>query len=167
MAAARESEIKQASYSSSKWRWFGLAAVAVVAGAITLWFIAIRPAYQDFQLQQRLAALQAEPGAQTRTLLGIRETPIGELVRLPDDRVFVMFGASAPAGETYQAWEVLEDEARSLKTWQGRAFETEEPLAPQSTFKVTLEPAGGSDTPSGNPIALLPLDPEAGEPSAE
>lgn len=60
--------------------------------------------------------------------------------------------SAAPAGRSYQAWHRVSGESASLAVFEGT--EVAVPLAgllpPGATITVTLEPAGGSEAPTGD-----------------
>jgi hypothetical protein len=76
-----------------------------------------------------------------------------ELVVGPRGRAALVLDglAPAPSGRSYQAWHTVSGESASLGVFAGT--EVAVPLAgllpPGATVVVTLEPAGGSEVPSG------------------
>lgn len=134
----------------------GLAAAAAVAAAVGLgvWAASLsgsldaeRSAAAD---SARVAAILAAGDAE-RLVLGGES----EVVRTPQgDAVIVMRDLpAAPDGLTYEAWVI--DEGAPVKAGLfdgGDALEVvllSEPVREGSTVAVTLEPAGGSDRPTG------------------
>lgn len=62
---------------------------------------------------------------------------------------------SAPAGKTWEAWVIRGGTAARAGITADRGITTLElgaPLAPGDTVAITVEPAGGVDTPTGPPI---------------
>lgn len=136
---------------SSSWRWWlGAGMAAKVAAGLWL----LRPTH-DYEVRRLLDHYARRPGAKEEILTGTDGKPVGTLVRLPDNRLFVAFYNAPGDQQVYQAWETMKT-TRSLGSWQGYTFLTE-PLAVGSTLIVTLEPLGGSSQPTGEPLVLVSL----------
>jgi len=137
----------------SAWRWgLGLGMAAKTGAA--LWLLGHTPPYE---VRKQLDDYGSRPGAVEAPLVDVHGRNVGELVRLPDNRLFVAFDRPPAEGRAFQAWEVVGGVPQPLGTWQGHAFLTERPLAPGSAFAVSLEPPGGSPHPTGEPLVLIPL----------
>lgn len=134
-------------------RWLGLALLtAALAG---VWFGFVQPRLQEDLIAQQLREYQARPGAVTYTLRS-SAGEVGTLVRLANNQLFVVLEAPPEANRVYQVWEIRDDSARSLGTFDQRAFFVSEPLAMGSRFGLTQEPPGGSEEPTGE-FLTLPL----------
>lgn len=67
---------------------------------------------------------------------------------------------AAPEGSTWQAWTVTGDRATSAGTFDvtsGEAVALEASVAGADAVAVSLEPAGGSESPTTDPVLVLPL----------
>lgn len=106
-----------------------------------------------------VAVLQSEDGAATYTLSGPAGVS-GELV-VSSDEVAVITVAGLdplPAGQTYQVW-IIDADGRPVHggflgiTAEGEAVGTlVEDVSGASAVAVTVEPAGGSEQPTSDPI---------------
>jgi anti-sigma-K factor RskA len=137
----------------SAWRWGLGLGMAAKAGA-ALWLLGHTPPYE---VRKQLDDYGSRPGAVEAPLVDVHGHIVGDFVRLPDNRLFVAFDRLPTEGRAFQAWEVVGGVPEPLGTWQGHTSFTERPLAPGSTFAVSLEPPGGSPQPTGEPLVLIPL----------
>jgi anti-sigma-K factor RskA len=67
---------------------------------------------------------------------------------------------AAPEGSTWQAWTVTGDRAVSAGTFDaasGDAVTLQASVAGADAVAVSLEPEGGSESPSTEPVLVLPL----------
>ena len=134
------------------WRWglgLGLAAKAAAA----LWLLGQAP---PAEVRKEFEAYRSRPGAVADPLLDMRGQTVGDVVRLPDRRLFVAFDNLPAENQIFHAWEVVGGVPRLLGVWQGHTFVTERPLALGSTFAVSLEPAERS-FPTREPVVLISL----------
>lgn len=139
-----------------RWQgWVGLTAAAAIA--VTAWVGFLQPLYQDFRIDQRLQTVQTHPGTVSEVLLSDTDESLGTLVRLPDNRLFVVLNDVPPRGQVYQGWEIVDGTPVSLGTYDGRVLEIAQPLGIGSVFGVTLEPPGGSRQPTTTPLLLYKL----------
>jgi anti-sigma-K factor RskA len=147
-----ETGSKRAAEDRPSYRWaaFGLAAALGLAA-----WLALGPFSSSGRVERQVARYQAEPGALSTRLVTPDGAEIGTLVRLNDDRLFVAF-EEVPASGVYQLWEIRDGSAESLAVVEGRISLTA-PVADGSLFAVTLEPAGGSDRPTSDPLVRVPL----------
>ena len=138
---AARAEPRGATVVPMRRRWlFPATAVAAVAAAcaaigLGLWANSLRdgPA-------QRVVAVQGAPG---------------QLVVSEDRALLVVCLEEAPADRTYEAWVIVDDRPRPAGLFAGgcRSVDLEEPVDEGDVVAVTLEPAGGSDRPTGDILA--------------
>jgi len=145
--------IRGRSPEGSAWRWGLGLGMAAKAGA-ALWLLGHTHPYE---VRKQLDNYGSQPGAVEAPLVDVHGHIVGDLVRLPDNRLFVAFDWPPAEGRAFQAWEVVTDVPWPLGVWQGYTFLTERPLAPGSAFAVSLEPIGGSPQPTSEPLVLIPL----------
>ncbi|MGW4642732.1 anti-sigma factor [Sphaerisporangium sp. NPDC004334] len=145
----------------------GLAA-AFLAAAVGLGVVAVRTGDQLDRARaggERLAAVLAAPDARTvtRTADGVTGTLV--VSRSQGRMVFVSAGLSAlPEGRTYQLWRIGPSGAVPDGLTRPGADGRTPPVVlgtPGDATKVgvTVEPAGGSRRPSGDPLLVMPLPP--------
>lgn len=129
-----------------------------LALGVAVFFIAQRFLPQPpLTAEQRLEQTCNETGVVCQALLGANNVEIGTLAKRPDNTLFVVFNAPPPSGQVYQGWEIAASQIDSLGTYESQVLEITQPLAPESTFGVTLEPPGGSPQPTTTPIVLYEL----------
>ncbi len=134
--------------------WVALALAAALA--VVAW-LGLRPALETYQVAQRLDRLCAEAGVRCETLASDGNEPLGTLAVRPDNSLYVVFDRSPPAGQVYQAWEIVGGTPQSLGTSDERVLDIARAVSSDSTFGVSLEPPGGSAQPTSTPIVVLPL----------
>jgi anti-sigma-K factor RskA len=99
----------------------------------------------------RVVAILAQPGARQIPTKG----GSGLLVVSPTRKAVLVANNLTPAGrgKTYEAWVVQDDRAQPAGLFRGgpgaKVVELTEPVARGAVVGVTLEPAGGSRTPTG------------------
>jgi anti-sigma-K factor RskA len=141
------------------WRLFGpggLAAAAVLAlvtVGMFVWNAALQEENQTLQgeLQgQRTHALEGTGAAQ-----GVR----GEVVRLGDERAMLVAEnlPSPPEGETYETWILREDVPEPAGLFEPdaagvAAAPIEGSIEDADAVAVTVEPSGGSSSPTSDPL---------------
>ncbi len=141
------------------WRLFGpggltaAAVLALVTVGMFVWNASLQEENQTLQgeLQgQRTYALQG-----TGTAQGVQ----GEIVRLGDERAVLMAEdlPSPPEGETYQAWIMREDVPEPAGLFEPNdagvaAAPIEGSIEGADAVAVTLEPSGGSSSPTSDPL---------------
>ena len=145
-----------------RWQKVVLAAAAVLAvgaGALGVG-LALRPAVSPSTAEEIFAAPDVRtvsgdiPGGGTATVVFSREKDAG---------VLVMNGVSPPQpGTVYQMWLVDSDGPHSAGTMDAKAVAPSTTavlpdLGESQTLAFTIEPPGGSERPSGEPFAALPL----------
>ncbi len=141
------------------WRLFGpggLAAAAVLA-LVTIGMFA-----WNVSLQEENQALQGYiRGQQTYALqgTGAAQEVHGEVVPLGDERAVLMVEdcPSPPEGETYQAWIMREDVPEPAGLFEPNdagiaAAPLEGSIEGADAVAVTLEPLGGSSSPTSDPL---------------
>lgn len=134
--------------------WVGLALAAAIA--VVAW-VGLRPTLETYQTAQRLERLCGEPGVSCETLSDDANRPLGTLALSDDNEVFVVFDQAPPAGQVYQAWEIVGGTPQSLGIWTGRVLDVGQALGAESVFGVSVEPPGGSPQPTSTPIVVVPL----------
>ncbi len=118
--------IRGRSSEDSAWRWgLGLGMAAKVG--VALWLLGHTPPYE---VRKQLDEYGSRPGAVETPLVDVHGHIIGDLVRLPDNRLFVAFDRPPPEGRAFQAWEVVTGVLRPLGTWQGHTFPYRTPPRP-------------------------------------
>ena len=134
------------------WRW-GLSLGLAAKAAAAFWLIGQAP---PAEVREQLEVYRSRPGAVTDALFDVRGSIVGDVVRLPDKRLFVAFDNLPADDRVFHAWEVVGGVPQPLGAWYGHTFVTERPLAPGSTFAVSLEPSESS-FPTQEPVVVLPL----------
>jgi anti-sigma-K factor RskA len=134
----------------------GLAAAAVLA-LVTVGMFAWNAA-----LQEENQTLQGElQGQQTHALKGTgpAQEVHGEVVRLGDERAVLVAEdcPSPPEGETYQAWIMREDVPKPAGVFEPNntgvaATPLDGSIEGADAVAVTLEPSGGSSSPTSDPL---------------
>lgn len=154
-----------ASRTSRTVRWLSAAAAVLAIGAIGAGTFA----YQERQTAETLTAqsqMVADLMASPDTI--VRKMPMGNassaVVMSPSRGEAVMVAQGVPAlaaDQTYELWTLTADgDARPAGTWQPNAngiatVPLTGDLGGTTAVAVTIEPAGGSATPSGDPIAKV------------
>lgn len=134
------------------WRW-GLSLGLAAKAAAALWLLRQAP---PAEVREQLDAYQSRPGAVAGPLIDVRGEVVGDLVRLPDRRLFIAFDRLPADDHLFHAWEVVSGVPQRLGVWHGHTFFTERPLALESTFAISLEPTESS-FPAREPVVLIPL----------
>jgi hypothetical protein len=121
---------------------------------------------QELQAQSNVLSHLASPGAQTMSISGTEALPTayGQLISDPERNATVLVIAGLPqleAGKVYQFWWIRGDTPIGAETFRvdadGRAIvEVSSKDAPVSynAMGVTVEPEGGSQAPTTQPIML-------------
>jgi len=151
-------------------RWLqGLAAAAaavVVAGAAVTGYAALQwrdEARAAQQVAQAMTEVAGAPDAQVVDAQGGADGWGGSRVmvsRSLGEAVLVPTGVEdAPSGRTWQLWFVAGDAARPAGTFSdtGSAAVLSGAVDGAEAVAVTLEPAGGSESPTTTPVAVYPL----------
>ena len=141
------------------WRLFGpggLAAAAVLALVTVGMFV------WNAALQEENQTLQGElQGQQTYALegTGAAQGVQGEVVRLGDERAMLLAEdlPSPPEGETYEAWILREDVPEPAGLFEPddagvAAAPIEGSIEDADAVAVTVEPSGGSSSPTSDPL---------------
>lgn len=135
--------------------WAG-GAVAVALLAL-VWVALLQPRYEAYQLTRRLERFCAAEGTICEGLRAGGGGIIGTLARLADGCVFVVLEEPPPEGRVYQAWEIVAGTPQSLGVFAGRVLDPTDPLEPESSFGISIEPLGGSPQPTTAPLVVVPL----------
>jgi hypothetical protein len=151
-------------------RWVqGLAAAAaavVVAGAAVSGYAALQWREEARSAQQVALAVTQVAGAPDAQLVDAQGGAEGwgssrvVVSRSLGEAVLVPTGVEdAPSGRTWQLWFVTGDAARPAGTFAGAgsAAVLSGAVDGADAVAVTLEPAGGSETPTSTPVAVYPL----------
>lgn len=171
--AQREAGVRPSAARSGRTaprRWVqGLTAAAaavVVAGAAVTGYAALQwraDAQAAQQVARAITEVAGAPDAQMVDAQGGADGWGGSRVmvsRSLGEAVLVPTGVDdAPSGRTWQLWFVSGDAARSAGTFSdtGSAAVLSGALDGADAVAVTLEPAGGSQTPTTTPVAVYPL----------
>jgi len=139
--------------------WRRFLPVAAVAAVVAMVAVLVPGSgwYQNWSLQQQVAAYQTRPGAVTKPLTNANGQTVGLLVRLANGQVFVSFPNGPRERRVYQAWQIANGKPTSLGVFAGRSFLSTQAVKEGSIFGVTVEPEGGSDQPTSAPIAIANL----------
>ncbi|PWB98155.1 anti-sigma factor [Salinibacterium hongtaonis] len=156
--------------SASRRRWFTRPVVILgsAAAALALFFggtaVGIGIASNSFSVEQAtaLADLQAAPDAQQAQTVLDDGTSATLIWSLEQRRSAIMIDDldALPEGETYQLWYIGEDGVVADGTFEaapeGTTWRVLDGLMSEGdAVGVTIEPEGGSPTPSGDPIIVL------------
>ena len=95
--------IRGRSSEGAAWRWGLGLGIAAKAGA-ALWLLGHAPPYE---VSKQLDDYGSRPGAVEAPLVDVHGHIVGDLVRLPDNRLFVAFDRLPMEGRVFQAWEVV------------------------------------------------------------
>jgi anti-sigma-K factor RskA len=142
----------------------GLAAAAVLVIGLFSWNMLLQGEVQD--LQGRVANLQESPQSRMVALEGTGDAPQqghAEVMILDDDRAVLMAEdmPRAPEGRTYQIWVIEGDVPEPGGLFEPRgesvAAVVEKPLDEGDVIAVTIEPAGGSQQPTTDPLMTAKL----------
>ena len=142
----------------------GLAAAAVLVIGLFSWNMLLQGELQD--LQGRVANLQESPQSRMVALEGTGDAPQqghAEVMILDDDRAVLMAEdmPRAPEGRTYQIWVIEGDVPEPGGLFEPRgesvAAVVEKPLDEGDVIAVTIEPAGGSQQPTTDPLMTAKL----------
>ena len=140
--------------------WLAIAATAVGAATVPT-VLAVREAQRSERVEQEaraVADLLAEPGAR---LVRADVAGGGTAVAVLADERALFTGTDLPdpgEGRDYQLWVVREDAALSvgvLPDDDGRARALAEEFRAGDALAVTVEPAGGSEQPTTDPVVVL------------
>jgi anti-sigma-K factor RskA len=101
-----------------------------------------------------LARYAAVPGAESQ-VLGAAGAPLGNLVRLPDGRVYVRLTQAPAEGRTYQLWQIQGGAPVSLGVFGQEVFTASLPRG--ASVAVSVEPPGGSPQPTTTPLFVQAL----------
>ncbi|MDQ3752434.1 MAG: anti-sigma factor, partial [Actinomycetota bacterium] len=128
-----------------------LAAAAVIIGVLGAGFLDVRSDLK--RSRQVISALTADRGLDLSGAGGAE----GQMVPSEDGALFVAAGLpEPPVGRTYQLWALQDAKPRSLGTFgveEGQAVvRIEDPVEGADAMAVTVEPEGGSEQPSTDPV---------------
>jgi anti-sigma-K factor RskA len=135
----------------------GLAAAAALA-LVAIWMFA-----WNASLQEENQTLQGELEGQQKSYAlqstGEAQEVRGEVVRLGDERAVLVADdlPSPPEGETYQAWIMREDVPEPAGLFEpndtgAAAAPIEGSIEGADAVAVTVEPSGGSSSPTSDPL---------------
>lgn len=135
---------------SPRWAAFGFA----MALGLAAWLV-LGPLMRSDRLDRAVERYQEQPGSVSTRLATGEGLELGTLVRLEDDRLFVAFDERPDEG-VYQLWEIRDGQPASLAVVEDRSILTE-PVADGAIFAITVEPPGGSDQPTTEPLVTVTL----------
>jgi anti-sigma-K factor RskA len=150
---------------SARGRLAALGSIAVAAAAVAV-VLGVNVAHDDHQISQLHAAVGTSahaavlaaldtPGRKVVHMESPNQHQLAEFVVVPDGRGYLVKSKlpALPSGETYQLWGVSDRHAISLgilgQSPYQATFTSAGSRAP-STLAITVEPAGGSVTPTGS-----------------
>ncbi|BBL82813.1 hypothetical protein TthAA37_16850 [Thermus thermophilus] len=107
--------------------------------------------YQEALAWRRFLRLAGRPGARLMPLVDLSGTQTGWALRTPEGEVLLYLQTPPPPGRVYQAWLLLDGERKSLGLSATRLLELG-PLPPESQVGVSVEPPGGSPSPTTPPV---------------
>jgi anti-sigma-K factor RskA len=142
------------------WRLFGTGGLAAAAA---LALVAIGMFAWNASLQEENQTLQGELEGQQKSYAlqstGAAQEMRGEVVRLGDERAVLVAEdlPSPPEGETYQAWILREDVPEPAGLFEpndtgAAAAPLEGSIESADAVAVTVEPSGGSSSPTSDPL---------------
>lgn len=112
----------------------------------------------DPDLERVAAAVAGSPAAVHRPLVAADGRPVGEIVLAADGTGFIRLEGldDLPQDRTYQVWAMRDGTPVSVAVLGpgGRALAAFTYTGPADAFALTVEPAGGLPTPSGEPVAV-------------
>lgn len=129
------------------WPLLGTLGLAAAVTAVLL----LRPAADPVR------QYASTPGAVTETV-EVEGRDLGQLVRLPDGRVYLYLKNAADAGRVYQLWQIVGGKPASLGVFNGQGI-LMTGLEAGATIAVSVEPTGGSEQPTTTPILVRKLQP--------
>ncbi len=134
---------------------YALGAVAAAAAAVAIG-VGVWAAQLEGELdrERAIAAIFADPEARSVPLEGANGRVV--VTDTGDAALVVSNLPPAPEGKTYEAWVIADDTPQPAGLFDGKAERDvlllSRPVPPQAQVAVTVEPAGGSESPTGLPI---------------
>ena len=127
------------------------AAAAALAVGVGIWAAQLAG---DLDRERAVAAILADPDARTVPLQGANGRIV---VTETGEAALIVAGLpAAPEGKTYEAWVIEGETPRPAGLFDGEAerdvFLLSRPVPPRAAVAVTIEPAGGSESPTSTPI---------------
>lgn len=123
----------------------GFVAAAAAALVLGLWVSSLR---HSLARERAAVSVFSDPAARHIPVRGAR----GALVVAPSGRAALTLALPAPpAGRQYEAW-VMSPQAHRAAVFSGGATRLSLPVHRGDVVAVTLERAGGVDTPTSNPL---------------
>lgn len=104
--------------------------------------------YQDRLTWQRFLTLVSEPGARMMPLIDPSGRQTGWALRTAQGGVLLYLQTPPPPGRVYQAWLILPQGRKSLGLSPTRLLEITPPPPEGSRIGVSVEPPGGSPSPT-------------------
>jgi anti-sigma-K factor RskA len=142
-------------------RGLALAAAAVLVVGLFSWGMLLQGEVRD--LQGRVQSLQSQPEGPQMIALGGAGTEQGvraKLVTLEGDRAVLVAEnmPPAPEGKTYQIWVIKGDTPKPSGLFEPKgnsiAAVVENPVEGADAVAVTIEPEGGSQEPTTDPMLV-------------
>ncbi|MGI8928380.1 MAG: anti-sigma factor domain-containing protein [Candidatus Limnocylindrales bacterium] len=162
-----------AAWRAPAWASWGAAMAAVLVLAVVgVWALGIQQraasAEQRAEVLADAIAAFAEPGSSVAILRDSANPDASGFAAVSADGTayLVMVGLpEAPAGQTYQAWYIANDQPVSAGLFtvdaDGYAVLAGQPVSGTQAVALTREPAGGSEQPTSEPFVVGELRPAA------
>jgi anti-sigma-K factor RskA len=141
-------------------RLFGVGGIATVAAAAALigllvWNVSLQSEMQDLRDIQ-MSAYDLSGSGEAASVKG-------EVVRIGDQGAMMVATdlPPLPEGKTYEMWTIDEEKPESCGVFEAGDGPTIQPIdqsiSEAETFAITVEPEGGSEQPTTDPIVLADL----------
>lgn len=146
-------------------RFRGTVTAAAAAAAIlglAVWNVSLQSEVRDLRDTRETQMISYELQGS-----GAAEAVQGELVRIGEQGGMLVAAdlPELPDSKTYEMWTIDEGEPESSGVFaasEGSAIETiEQPISGAETFAITVEPEGGSEQPTTEPIVVADLTRDA------
>lgn len=129
------------------WQSLAVAASLLVGAVGVLWGVDRQQAFRQVHSEQAvITRWLTQPDVTTRALPIDAAEYGGSVLFRPDGRALVVMREPAPPRRSFQAWGIAGDTVRSLGVIDARTLEV--PLDDFDVIAVSLEPEGGSPTPT-------------------
>jgi anti-sigma-K factor RskA len=146
-------------------RGIATAAVAAALVGLLVWNVSLQSEMQNLRDLQAEAQEPRDTQMSAYDLSGSGEATSvkGEVVRIGDQGAMMVATdlPSLPEGKTYEMWSIDEEKPESCGVFEagdGPAIQPiDQSISGAETFAITVEPEGGSEQPTTDPIVLADL----------